>query len=143
MIQIVFLRGWQNNKILTRSRYVLFKVWLNTAWKETLYEIIIMAFLDERSLIQSFTQVRGRNNCYTLKTELQSIRSSADLTAISMISHLWISYICSDFSCSTFQCCKVLFTTVTLKSTAQLSLHSQFTKLSIILCQKCLQLSIF
>ena len=58
------------------------------AWKETLYEINIMAFLDERSLILSFTQVRGRNNCYTPKTELQSIRFSADLTAISMISYI-------------------------------------------------------
>ena len=73
---------------LTRSLYVLFKVWLNTAWKKTLYEINIMAVLDERSLIQSFMQVRGRNNCHTPKTELQSIRSSADLTALSMISCL-------------------------------------------------------
>ena len=54
-----------------RSRHVLFKVWLNTAWKETLSEINIMAFSDERSLIQSFTLVRGSNNYYTPKTELQ------------------------------------------------------------------------
>ena len=81
-----------------RSRYVLFKVWLNTLWEETLSEINIMAFSDERSLIQSFTLVRGRNNCYTPKTELQSIRSSADLTAASMIPYLRIPYICSDFS---------------------------------------------
>ena len=54
-----------------RSRHVLFKVWLNAAWKETPSEINIMAFADERSLIQSFTLVRGRNNCYTPKTELQ------------------------------------------------------------------------
>ena len=54
-----------------RSRHVLFKVWLNTAWKETLSEINIMAFSDERSLIQSFTLVRGSNNYYTQKTELQ------------------------------------------------------------------------
>ena len=67
---------------------MLFKVWLNTAWKETLYESNIMAFLDERSLIQSFTQVRGRNNCDIPKTKLQSIRYSADLTAISMISYI-------------------------------------------------------
>ena len=76
-----------------RSRHVLFKVWLNTAWKETLSEINIIAFSDERSLIQSFTLVRGRSNCYTPKTELQSIRSSADLTAASMISYLQIPYI--------------------------------------------------
>ena len=74
--------------MLTRSFYVLLKVWLNTAWKETLCEINIMAFVDEKSLIQSFMQVRGRNNCYTPKTKLQSIRSSADLTAISMISYI-------------------------------------------------------
>ena len=54
-----------------RSRHVLFEVWLNMAWKETLSEINIMAFSDERSLIQSFTQVRGSNNCYKPKTELQ------------------------------------------------------------------------
>ena len=83
-----------------RLRHVLFKVWLNTAWKETLSEINIMAFLIERSLIQSFTQVRGRNNCYTPKTKLQSIRSSTDLPAASMISYLRIPYICSDFSFS-------------------------------------------
>ena len=83
-----------------RSRHVIFKVWLNTAWKETLSEINIIAFSDERSLIQSVTQVRGRNNCYIPKTELQSIRSSADLTAASIISYLRISYICSDFSFS-------------------------------------------
>ena len=71
-----------------RTCHVLLKVWLNKAWKETLSEINIMAFLDERSLIQSFTQVRGRNNCYTPKTELQSTRSSTDLTAASMISYL-------------------------------------------------------
>ena len=59
-----------------------------------------MAFSDERSLIQSFTQVRERNNCYTPKTELQSIRSSADLTAASMISYLRKPYICRDFSFS-------------------------------------------
>ena len=59
-----------------------------------------MAFSDERSLIQSFTQVRGRNNCYTPTTELQSIRSSADLTAASMTSYLRIPYIRSDFSFS-------------------------------------------
>ena len=41
-----------------RSLHALFKVWLNTAWKETLSEINIMAFSDEKSLIQSFTQVR-------------------------------------------------------------------------------------
>ena len=34
-----------------RSRYALFKVWLNMAWKETLSKINIMAFSDERSLI--------------------------------------------------------------------------------------------
>ena len=67
---------------------MLVKVWLNTAWKETLSEINIMAFLDESSSIQSFTQVRERNNCYTPKTELLSMRSSADLTAASIISHL-------------------------------------------------------
>ena len=83
-----------------RSRHVLFKVWLNTAWKETLSEINIIAFSDERSLIQSFTLVRERSNCYTPKTELQSIRSSADLTAASIISYLQIPYICSDFSFS-------------------------------------------
>ena len=32
----------------------IFKVSLNTAWNETLYEINITAFSDERSLIQSF-----------------------------------------------------------------------------------------
>ena len=83
-----------------RSRYALFKVWLNMAWKETLSKINIMAFSDERSLIKSFTQVRGRNNCYAPKTELQSIRSSADLTAASMTLYLRIPYICSDFSFS-------------------------------------------
>ena len=83
-----------------RSRHVLFKVRLNTVWKRTLSEINIMAFSDERSLIQTVTQVRRRNNCYTPKTESQSIRSSADLTAASMISYLRISYICSDFSFS-------------------------------------------
>ena len=67
---------------------MLFKVWLNTAQKETLSEINIMAFADERSWIQSFTQVRGRNNCYTPKTELQSMSSSTDLTTASMISYL-------------------------------------------------------
>ena len=56
---------------------MLFKVQLNTAWKETLSEINIIAFSDERRLILSFTQVKGKNNCYTLKTDLQSIRSSA------------------------------------------------------------------
>ena len=69
-----------------RSRHVLFKVWLNAAWKETPSEINIMAFADERSLIQSFTLVRGRNNCR--KRNYSSIRSSADLTAASMISYL-------------------------------------------------------
>ena len=65
--------------------------------KKTLSEINIVAFSDERSLIQSFAQVMGRNNCYTPKTELQF---SADLTAASMISYLRIPYICSDFSFS-------------------------------------------
>ena len=32
---------------------MLFKVWLNTAWKETLSEINIIAFSDEKILIQS------------------------------------------------------------------------------------------
>ena len=54
------------------------------ARKEIQSEINIMTFSDERSLIQSFMQVRGRYNCYTLKTELQSLRSSADLIAASM-----------------------------------------------------------
>ena len=54
-----------------RSLHVLFKVWLNTDWKETLSEINIMVFSDERSLIQSLTLVSGSNNCYTPKTELQ------------------------------------------------------------------------
>ena len=67
---------------------MVFKVCLNTARKKTLTEINIVTFLDERSLIQSFMQMRGWNNSYTLKIELQSIRSSADLTAISMISYL-------------------------------------------------------
>ena len=59
-----------------------------------------MAFSDERSLIQSFMPVRERNNFYTPKIELQSIKSSADLTAASMISYLWILYICNDFNFS-------------------------------------------
>ena len=69
-----------------RSRLVLFKVWLTTVWKETLSENNIMALSDERNLIQSFTQVRGSNHCYTSETKLQSIRSSVDVTAASMIS---------------------------------------------------------
>ena len=41
------------------------------AWKETLSEINTLAFLDERSLIKSFTQVSVYSNhkdCYTPKT---------------------------------------------------------------------------
>ena len=77
---------------------MLFKVWLNAACKETLTEINIMPFSDERSLIQNFTQGRERNNCYTPKTELQSLRFSVNLAATSMILYLEIPYICSDFS---------------------------------------------
>ena len=79
---------------------MLFKLWLNTAWKVTLSFIYNMAISTEKSLIQSFTQVRGRNNCYTPKTELESIRSSTDLTVASMISYLRKPYICCDFSFS-------------------------------------------
>ena len=67
---------------------MLFKVWLTTAWNEILSEINIMTLSGEKSLIQIFTPVRGRNNCYTPETELLPIRSSADLTAALIISDL-------------------------------------------------------
>ena len=73
---------------------MLYKVWLNTAWKETLFEINIMAFLNERSFIQSLTQVRGRNNCYTPKTELQSnkicSRFDSNINAIISMNTLYL-----------------------------------------------------
>ena len=65
---------------------MLFKVWLNVVRKEMLSEINVMAFSDESSLIKNFMQVRERNNYCTSK--MQSIRSSADLIARSMILYL-------------------------------------------------------
>ena len=42
-------------------------------------EINTMVFSGERSFIQSFTQMRKKNDCYTPKRELQSIRTSEGL----------------------------------------------------------------